>query len=408
MSFHRFTSRALTVGLVAGAMAITAAPAQAANVTEGFDDVTTLTDWQQVNLSQPSGTTTWFQGNPTVFPAQAGAATNSYIGANFNNTAGTGTISNWLISPKQTSLSSADVLDFWTQSASGDPVYPDRLEVRVSTNGSCSPGSTATGVGDFTTLVTSINPDLTVSGYPFDWTRYTLPLTGVAGAASGCFAFRYFVTAGGPAGDNSNYIGIDSVTFSDKTAPAVTVTSGPAAATSNATPSFAFAAGEASTFQCRVVPTGSAAPAFGPCSGPGNAHTPAAGLADGSYTFEVRGTDSAANSTVATRAFQVVAGACATAQSSVTSAQATLTAAQATLKTAQSKSKKAGKALKKAKKALKAADTAAEVKKAKAKVAKAKKAVKKAKKAVKKAKTRVASAQAALTAAQAAAAGTCV
>lgn len=407
MSFHRFTSRALAVGLVAGAMAITAAPAQAANVAEGFDDITTLTDWQRVNLSQPTGSNAWFQGNPTVFPAQAGAATNSYIAANFNSTAGTGTISNWLISPKQTSLSSADVLDFWTQSASGDPVYPDRLEVRVSTNGSCSPGTTATGVGDFTTLVTSINPDLTVSGYPFDWTRFTLPLSSIAGPASGCFAFRYYVTSGGPSGDNSNYIGIDSVTFSDKTAPAVTVTSGPAGATSNATPTFAFASNEASTFQCRVTPAGSAAPAFGACSGPGNVHTPA-GLADGSYTFEVRGTDGGANSTVATRTFQVVAAACATAQSSVASAQATLTTAQATLKTAQTKLKKAVKALKKAKKALKAADTAAEVKKAKAKVAKAKKAVKKAKKRVATAKTGVASAQAALTAAQAAAAGTCV
>ncbi len=273
MSFHRFTSRALAVGLVAGAMAVIAAPAQAANVTEGFDDITTLTDWQRVNLSQPVGTSTWFQGNPAVFPAQAGAETDSYIGVNFNSTAGSGTISNWLISPKQASLSSADVLDFWTRTAGGEPVYPDRLEVRVSTNGSCSPGTSATGFGDFSTLLTTINPGLADDGYPLDWSRYTLPLSGIAGQASGCFAFRYFVTSGGPSGINSNYIGIDSLTFTDKTAPAVTVTSGPAGATSNATPTFAFAAGEPSTFQCRVTPAGSAAAAFGPCSGPGNAHT---------------------------------------------------------------------------------------------------------------------------------------
>ena len=34
-----------------------------------------------------AGSTNWFQGNNTVFPAQSGAP-NSYIGANFNNTTG--------------------------------------------------------------------------------------------------------------------------------------------------------------------------------------------------------------------------------------------------------------------------------------------------------------------------------
>ena len=45
---------------------------------------------------------------------------------------------------------------------------PDRLELRVSTNGSCNPGTTATDVGDFQALVTSVNPTLERGGYPED------------------------------------------------------------------------------------------------------------------------------------------------------------------------------------------------------------------------------------------------
>ncbi|HSN77416.1 MAG TPA: choice-of-anchor J domain-containing protein, partial [Anaerolineae bacterium] len=56
-----------------------------ADFSEGFDDITVLPGWFFQNNSAPLGLTDWFQGNDTVFPAQAGAAT-AYIGANYNNT----------------------------------------------------------------------------------------------------------------------------------------------------------------------------------------------------------------------------------------------------------------------------------------------------------------------------------
>lgn len=56
-----------------------------------------------------------------------------------------------------------------------------------------------------------------------------------------------------------------------------------------ATPTFTFHATElGSTFECSID-TG--APDFGPCSGPGASHTPAAPLAIGLYAFRVRATD---------------------------------------------------------------------------------------------------------------------
>ena len=76
-------------------------------------------------------------------------------------------------------------------------------------------GTLATDVGDFTTLLLDINPTLVVSGYPDVWTQYTITLSGLPPAASGRIAWRYFVTNGGPSGANSNYIGIDTVEYTD-------------------------------------------------------------------------------------------------------------------------------------------------------------------------------------------------
>jgi uncharacterized repeat protein (TIGR01451 family) len=193
--------------------------ADPADLTEGFNDITTLPGlgWFMQNNSSPLGVTGWFQGNDTVFPAQAGATT-SYIGANYNNTAGTGTISNWLLTPVL-NLNDGDTVSFWTRTATGT-LWPDRLELRMSTNGaSTNVGTLATDVGDFTTVITTVNPTLIVSGYPQVWTEYVETISGVPTPTDGRLAFRYWVTDGGPSGANSNYIGIDTFTFTDGTPP---------------------------------------------------------------------------------------------------------------------------------------------------------------------------------------------
>lgn len=185
-----------------------------APINEGFDNVAALTSsgWFMQNNSQPTGTTGWFQGNPDVFTAQAGA-TNSYIAANFNNTSGTGTISNWLLTPTVT-FNNGDQIKFYTRTQT-DSTLPDRLEVRLSTNGSSTDvGTTATSVGDFTTLLLTINPNLEQSGYPQTWTQYTLTLSGLpAAGVTARAAFRYFVTNAGPTALNANYIGIDTFQY---------------------------------------------------------------------------------------------------------------------------------------------------------------------------------------------------
>ena len=176
-------------------------------IDEGFEDITNLPGWFMQNNSSPLGSTDWFQGNDAVFPAQGGTST-SYIAANFNNTSGgTGTISNWLLT-SELDWSIAESLSFYTRTVTGNS-FPDRMEVRVSTAGaSTNVGTGANDVGDFTTLILEINPNLAVGGYPDTWTFFQEMLPN---AGSGRIAFRYFVTGAGPFGNNSNYMGIDSV-----------------------------------------------------------------------------------------------------------------------------------------------------------------------------------------------------
>jgi subtilisin-like proprotein convertase family protein len=192
---------------------LTAPQAITASFAEGFDDISTLVGngWARINNSNPLGGSAWFQGNPGVFVSQSGA-TNSYIGANFNNTGAVGTISNWLLTP-EVQLNNGTKITFWTRVPTGSP-YPDRLEVRLSTSGgSIDVGTSETSVGVFTTTLLSINPNLDVDGYPDTWTVYTVTVSGLSAPTTGRFGLRYFVTDGGANGANSNYIGIDTFNF---------------------------------------------------------------------------------------------------------------------------------------------------------------------------------------------------
>ena len=184
---------------------------------EGFDDVPTSlalpADWFMVNNST-SANQSWQIGNPNVMPAQAGDP-DTYIAGGFfmsnqSSTFGV-TLSAWLITPHRV-FNNGDEVSFYTRQATAD--YADRLQVRLSTNGtSVDVGTTPTSVGDFSTMLLEINPTLTTTGYPTTWTKYTINISGLSGPTSGRIAFRYFVTDGGPAGLNSDYIGIDSYEY---------------------------------------------------------------------------------------------------------------------------------------------------------------------------------------------------
>lgn len=177
-----------------------------AQLEEGFDDIAVLPSagWHLINLSQPLGSQTWFQGNTQVFSAQAGAP-NSYIAGNFNFTSGLGHINGWIMTPVLT-LRNGETWRFWTRG--GEAGFADRLYLKLSTDGA------STTPSSFSVTLEAINPILNPTGYPSQWTEYTGTLSGLSGTVEGRLAFHYDVTDGGPGGWNSDYIGIDSFFYS--------------------------------------------------------------------------------------------------------------------------------------------------------------------------------------------------
>ena len=181
-------------------------------ISEGFTTMVPLpTGWAQQNLSTPIGTTAWFQGT-AAFPAFSGPAT-SYAAVNFNSVAGANPINNWLFTPT-VPIANGNIFTFYSRILTGGGQFPDRLQLRMSTNGaSVDVGNTNTSVGDFTTVLVDINPNLTTTGYPETWTQFTATITGVAVPTTGRFAFRYAMPDGGPLGANSNFVGVDEVLY---------------------------------------------------------------------------------------------------------------------------------------------------------------------------------------------------
>jgi hypothetical protein len=186
-------------------------------LTENFDDVLGLTSsgWSFVNLSDPIGFVPWRQG--LLIGLYAGAHSGdstSFAESTLDAVEDNGTISNWMITPAMT-LMTGDSIAFWSL-AYANTTYPDRLEVRLSTNGGADPGMEEYDVGDFTTLLLTINPELNTTDYPSigggdTWTRFAVAVTGLGVPTSCRVAFRHWVTNAGFLADNSSAIGIDDV-----------------------------------------------------------------------------------------------------------------------------------------------------------------------------------------------------
>ena len=185
---------------------------------EDFVDVNNLPGWSNSNQSDPIGTTGWIQGSSEVFDSHEGGV-NDFLAANFNNTSGgpnqnDGVICNWQIMPDN----DMGKLQFYSRSrisTDGVSVFSDRLRVRYSPTGGINVGDCTNDFGDFTEELIVINPDLLdddyPAGYPLnDWQRFQTAIPG-----DGRVAFVYHVTSAGPLGANSNYIGIDTVSWVD-------------------------------------------------------------------------------------------------------------------------------------------------------------------------------------------------
>jgi hypothetical protein len=186
-----------------------------ADFTEGFESFTGA-GWTFSNQSNPrnggvSGPAIWRLASDYVHTGARSLFVDVLSGT------GVSTISNWAVLPVQM-LGNGDTFTFWTEAPFDDPnqgfVFPDRLQVRLSTNGASSnTGVDAPDVGDFTTLLLDINPTYDPAGYPWVWTQFSITISGLSGPTSGRLAFRYFVENGGPSGVNSDVVFIDDLAY---------------------------------------------------------------------------------------------------------------------------------------------------------------------------------------------------
>lgn len=164
------------------------------------------------NMSQPVGTTSWFQGNSTVFNSYNGPST-GYTAANYDNTGSTGNIDNWLIVPKVTGgLYYGDSLIFFCRSTNiASQNYPDSIRVLYSATDSTPQASSWVELGRFRVPNPPVGQNV--------WTRkgFKAPSYGYPGR----FAIRYSVVNGGVNGTNSDYIGIDALSIVRTTATKV-------------------------------------------------------------------------------------------------------------------------------------------------------------------------------------------
>jgi Concanavalin A-like lectin/glucanases superfamily/Putative metal-binding motif len=179
-------------------------------LNESFDNVSSIYNngWSQLNNSSPVGPGTWDQGSGNLFNAFSGGI-NSYVAVGNNSGSGMSDIKNWLFSPVL-NIANGSVINFRTRTYNYPSTTPDQLQVRVSTNGN------STQPADFSGVLLVINDSLKTTGYPGIWTEYTVQVAGLTSSGSGRIAFYYKVDNGGPLGNNSYYIGIDDVVFTEK------------------------------------------------------------------------------------------------------------------------------------------------------------------------------------------------
>jgi hypothetical protein len=181
-----------TLALALGA--VLSVSAQAGTLlSEGFDDISTLSPSWKFQSGLVINPNTWFQGNSGVFASQAGALENSYIASNWLAQPVIGFIDNYLVTPTF-SLASDVVLTFWARAELIDG-FTDEFGVFLGTT-----------VPDASEVATQVLADSVALG---EWTKYTVNVSGQGAGSVGRFAFNYFGSD-----QTLNYFGIDTIDVS--------------------------------------------------------------------------------------------------------------------------------------------------------------------------------------------------
>ncbi len=159
--------------------------------------------WIFRNQSDPAGSGTWRAGS--LFAAQAGGG---YLAVDSSSTDFFGgRVSTWAILPDVPNQVAGDTLTLHVRAVSSS--NDDTLEVRYSPSGGKGTGSSATSVGDFTTLLQVVDPIATGG-----WAQVSVALPG-----RGAIALRYYVDSACNFACASSSVGIDTLSVGDPPPP---------------------------------------------------------------------------------------------------------------------------------------------------------------------------------------------
>lgn len=173
--------------------------------------------WIFRNQSRPRGAQSWFDGytsdqwpRPQSGPGYlaVGSASTDHFG---------GDVSNWAILPAIPDQVAGDEMTFYALDLESSNV--NALEIRYSPTGGTSTGSSATDVGDFTTVLLDLDP-IPLGG----WNKHTIALPG-----DGRLAFRYVIDDACNFGCFSSYTGIDTLSIGEPPPPPCNMPPVPAA-----------------------------------------------------------------------------------------------------------------------------------------------------------------------------------
>ena len=216
---------------------VTAKTSQPASLSyhEEFDSIQRVIDkgWRAVNKSNPASGENWqagsyiatlsantfFKNSPfySNIPAHSyKASANEYALCPYTVGDGLSFVNCWLLTPPL-AMKNGDKISFWTRTTSPPVSYPDRMQVWLNPNSDgTNVGVNQTETGDYTIKLLEINEAQSSTGYPTDWTKYEITISGLPNGITAKnlrVGFRYYVKNGGPLGSNSNEIGLDDFDF---------------------------------------------------------------------------------------------------------------------------------------------------------------------------------------------------
>lgn len=132
-----------------------------------------------------------------------------YAFAGQTNLSTTSIASSWLVTAPVI-IKNGDKFSFYTRCDS-NIIAPHTLEVRVSEAEFPTAGTGPADVGNFLQLLYTVNPGKTPDGYPLDWQKIEVTVSGLSGEVKGRIGFRYMSE-----GQLAGGIGIDKLEYISK------------------------------------------------------------------------------------------------------------------------------------------------------------------------------------------------